>query len=106
MAQACGKGKSWSTTANGMLVCTPTVATNGTWTCTPTSNLPLGAVAIVATSGGAMSGATLNVLCSADPQCVSGQVCNTTSGACVTPACRGNAGAGLDLGLPGSAACL
>lgn len=87
-------GQSVAVVASGVTLCSTTVATGGTWSCAPSSNLVLGSLTVVATSGGASSSAVLAVHCTLDAQCTSGQVCNVMTGACVTPSCRGNAGSG------------
>jgi hypothetical protein len=93
-------GQTVGVTANGLTICTAVVAMDNTWSCTPMAPLTLGMLTIAAISGGATSSATLNVECTLDAQCVTGQVCNTLPGVCVAPACRGNAGAGSAADCP------
>src|SRR5262249_6139098 len=85
-------GNTVSVAANGSAVCNTVVAVDGTWTCPPSSDLPVGSLTITATSAGATSSATLVVRCTSNTQCSVGQVCNTAVGACTTPSCAGNAG--------------
>jgi MYXO-CTERM domain-containing protein len=93
-------GQTVTVSVNGLTACTVTVESDASWSCVPSTDLPLGSNIVTANSAGAISSATLVVQCTLDPECDAGQVCNIVTGVCTTPSCTDNAGAGTTANCP------